>query len=438
MKIALLVLNYNGRRFLEGFFEASSFLRHEKEAEVVLVDNASWDDSLALTRAKYPWVRVVRNDDNYGWGEGYNKAIETLRKEGHQYSHYLFINNDVFPTAEWWTKMLAAAKAAGPEVGEIGCRAVFAAGFLVEEPVSATSATPEALQIGVLEFGNRDEHTLTKTTRRNGGVQLKARIRPSRARLPARFRRGPQADRAIGYGWYVIQVRNAGKVAATVTAAPGFSLQATHAGTRLFLGTMARGEGPTSFVLPPEHAALIVRFVDDEKELVPLVQNSGVGLNGRFEGFDLHCYDAVDVSQNQRELVAVCGVAKLVSADNYHKINGFDPQFFMYYEDLDFSLRLRRAGLKPVVVADALLRHVHSGTSKAGSAFFNRQVAWSLLYFHFRHAGLFRRLRTWVRYLLIARRQERLEVYEPGASHVVALRKFRERFSTSYIAGTRS
>ncbi len=99
-RIAVVILNWNGaemmRRFLPSVVEYS-----RDEATVVVADNASTDGSLAMLATDFPSVEVLRLDRNYGFAEGYNRALAELDAE-----YFLLLNSDVEVTPGWLTPLL--------------------------------------------------------------------------------------------------------------------------------------------------------------------------------------------------------------------------------------------------------------------------------------------------------------------------------------------
>ena len=80
MKTAIVILNWNGRKMLEQYLP--SVLEYScDEATVVVADNASTDDSLAFLNARYPQIQTIVLDQNYGFAEGYNRALKTIDAE---------------------------------------------------------------------------------------------------------------------------------------------------------------------------------------------------------------------------------------------------------------------------------------------------------------------------------------------------------------------
>ena len=99
-RLSVVILNRNGRRPLERYLP--SVVAHtEGDAEVVVADNGSTDDSLQWLRLNYPDVRVIRLDRNYGFAGGYNRALREVASE-----YVLLLNSDVEVTAGWWQPLV--------------------------------------------------------------------------------------------------------------------------------------------------------------------------------------------------------------------------------------------------------------------------------------------------------------------------------------------
>lgn len=105
-KAAVIILNWNGRQLLERFLP--SVLRHTPAgtAEIVVADNGSTDDSAAFLTGNYPSVRLLQFDRNYGFAEGYNRAIEAVEAE-----YVALLNSDVEVTEGWLEAPLQALDA---------------------------------------------------------------------------------------------------------------------------------------------------------------------------------------------------------------------------------------------------------------------------------------------------------------------------------------
>lgn len=101
MKTAVVILNWNGEKYLNQFLPI--LLEHTQipDVELIVADNASTDNSLLLLAEKFPTVRTIVFDRNYGFAGGYNKALSQIEAE-----YYVLLNSDVEVTANWLSSML--------------------------------------------------------------------------------------------------------------------------------------------------------------------------------------------------------------------------------------------------------------------------------------------------------------------------------------------
>ena len=105
--VSVLVVNYNGAAYLPDCLDAlalQSVPRHR--FEVVVVDNASRDDSAQLVRRRYPWVRLVQSKVNLGFAGGNNLAADLAHG-----GRLVLLNPDAVPDAHWLEELLRAADA---------------------------------------------------------------------------------------------------------------------------------------------------------------------------------------------------------------------------------------------------------------------------------------------------------------------------------------
>ncbi len=100
MRVAIVILNFNGRRHLETFLP--SVLTHSAGATVYVADNGSTDDSVAYVRDRFPDVRPLELGSNYGFAAGYNHALDQIQAE-----YYVLLNSDVEVTPGWLVAPLA-------------------------------------------------------------------------------------------------------------------------------------------------------------------------------------------------------------------------------------------------------------------------------------------------------------------------------------------
>ena len=132
---SILIVNFNGARHLGRCLSAlagQSLPRHR--FEVVLVDNASVDDSIERVRAEFPWVRVVRRPTNEGFAGGNNAGLPYVRGR-----YLVLLNNDTIPDPHWLTELAVEARPGGA----VASKLVFA-----HDPGLVNSAGLELLRDG--------------------------------------------------------------------------------------------------------------------------------------------------------------------------------------------------------------------------------------------------------------------------------------------------
>lgn len=103
MDIAVVILNWNGKKLLEQFLP--SVVEFSKEATVYIADNASTDGSTDFVKNTFPTVKIIENGSNGGYAKGYNDALKGLTE-----SIFVLLNNDVEVTKDWLLPLYVAFK----------------------------------------------------------------------------------------------------------------------------------------------------------------------------------------------------------------------------------------------------------------------------------------------------------------------------------------
>ena len=93
--IAIVILNWNGVKLLQKYLP-SVVKYNSSEAEIIIVDNASKDDSIVFLQNTYPNIKRIEFKKNYGFAKGYNKAINIITHE-----YVILLNSDVRVTKNW-------------------------------------------------------------------------------------------------------------------------------------------------------------------------------------------------------------------------------------------------------------------------------------------------------------------------------------------------
>lgn len=103
--VSIVILNWNGKRFLQKFMPALVHNSNIPGAEIVIVDNGSADDSVKFLKDEWPEIRVIRLQENYGFTGGYIRALEQLES-----TYFLLLNTDVEVTPGWLNPLLERMK----------------------------------------------------------------------------------------------------------------------------------------------------------------------------------------------------------------------------------------------------------------------------------------------------------------------------------------
>ena len=101
IRTAVVILNWNGRKFLEQFLPGVVENTLAVDTSVIVADNGSEDDSVKWVTENQPDVQIIRLDGNYGYAGGYNRALKEVEAE-----YYILLNSDVEVEPAWAEKLI--------------------------------------------------------------------------------------------------------------------------------------------------------------------------------------------------------------------------------------------------------------------------------------------------------------------------------------------
>ena len=101
MKTAVVILNWNTKDFLEKFLPPLIESTEGLDAEVIVADSASTDASMEMMSEKFPKIRQIRLEKNYGFTGGYNRALSLIDAE-----YYVLINSDIEVPKNWLSPLV--------------------------------------------------------------------------------------------------------------------------------------------------------------------------------------------------------------------------------------------------------------------------------------------------------------------------------------------
>ena len=109
-KIAIVILNWNGKDFLEKYLPGVIKFSMMEGVKVVVADNGSTDESLSYLSGNHPTVEIIQFDRNYGFALGYNLALSRIQAE-----YFILLNSDV-EVSDGWLRPLLETMDADPLV----------------------------------------------------------------------------------------------------------------------------------------------------------------------------------------------------------------------------------------------------------------------------------------------------------------------------------
>ncbi len=100
MKIAVVLLNWNGQKLLEQFLP--TLVQYSPEATIYVADNASTDDSVVYLKASFPTIKIIQNSSNLGFAGGYNAALQNIEAD-----ILALVNTDIEVTKNWLAPIIS-------------------------------------------------------------------------------------------------------------------------------------------------------------------------------------------------------------------------------------------------------------------------------------------------------------------------------------------
>ena len=99
-KVAIVILNYNGKHWLQKFLPSVVATTYTN-ADIIIADNASTDDSVAFLATEYAQLTIINIPTNQGFAKGYNTALQQVNAD-----FYVLLNSDVEVTPNWVTPII--------------------------------------------------------------------------------------------------------------------------------------------------------------------------------------------------------------------------------------------------------------------------------------------------------------------------------------------
>ena len=164
MKLSVIVLNYNVRYFLELCLKSVEVAISGIDAEIIVVDNKSSDDSCKMVKQLFPSVQLIENKANLGFSKGNNIGVAKAKGE-----YLCILNPDTVVAEDTFTKILKFAESK-QNIGIVGCQLIDGSGEFLPESKRHIPTPKVALQKLLGYTKNYYDDTIEKHS--NGEVEI--------------------------------------------------------------------------------------------------------------------------------------------------------------------------------------------------------------------------------------------------------------------------
>jgi GT2 family glycosyltransferase len=373
-EVSVIIVNFNGKHYLKTCLD-SVFKQSipQSKFEVIVVDNNSSDNSVAFINKSFPKVSLIESKTNRGFAGGNNLGVEQA-----QGKYIVLLNNDTKVSRNWLKFLLEKIKS-DSKIAAVNSKSFLYYPFVkiqIDSDVFMHSDFTNSIDFK--SVGVSIEEVVTNNDLLQRMIQYYQgfyKEENKKNQVPLRW--------TDGHGVLLLPI------------------DPDKASAKYFLtvrSQKSRTNIKTSLKIQTSDHVLVEDTLDSHEvkqyqinlktdQLKPYlcneVQNAGNVVfksgHSRDRGAVVHKrqqYYEVDSNyfEKSSEIGAFCGVSVILRKDLFEKMGGFDESYFMYYEDVDLSLSLRRQGYKLVYEPKSTLRHIHAGSSGEWSPFFNYHV----------------------------------------------------------------
>ena len=384
--ISIIIVNYNGKHLLNDCFNSLAKLNYPKDLyEVIMVDNDSKDSSISFVKSNFPEVIIVESKENTGFTGGNQLGLERAKGD-----YIILLNNDTAVDKNWLKEIVKSAK--NKKTGIVTSKLFFDTPFIEltvksnSIPKSSINSSANFSPIGILiedlvcnnkkiadliwyKSGFKEKKNgdlITRWTKGEGKILLpfgKKDLEKYSIKIhgyPSKYSLATPVEIAINN-----KIIFSGMIASNEVEQINFELK--------------REDVKNNFINLVQNAGNIILKDGYSKD-----RGSVLRINNKER---LEFYEEDNEYFNKKvKLLASCGAACLIKRELIDKIGFLDGHYFMYYEDVDFSLRTWRTGWDIVYSPRAIVRHKHkASTGKAESDFFLHMVERNHLAFVLTH-----------------------------------------------------
>ncbi len=387
--VSILLVNFNGRQLLKTCLE-SVFLQDypPEKFEVILVDNDSQDDSVTYVSTNFPTVTIVELTENQGFAGGNNAAFAHAKGE-----YIVLLNTDTRVETTWLTELVAAAE---PEtIGIVSSKLYFDVPFIeltIKTPVELKSNIYNVDDFSPLGVIVEDIHCQKEENSKLVWYQT-GFYPPVESNYRSRWTNGngkvllPFADKKVEK--YSISVHghpHTQNASTPISFYIGETLvledEIHSREVKQFNLSIARDTVQNQFKNVVQNAGNIVFKDGYSRDRGSIIKRTEKQVS------EFYDYDS-DYYRQPAKLLSMCGASCLIKREVINQVGLFDPAYFMYYEDVDLSLKAWRMGWDIAFAPKSIAYHKHRATTnKQSSVFFHAMLIKNHLFILLTHFSL--------------------------------------------------
>ena len=152
--VSIIIVNYNGAKYLHECLNSIKKIEY-RSYEVIIIDNASSDDSIPIIKNEFPWVRMVKLSNNFGFANGSNIGSKYANGE-----FLVFLNNDTKVDTEWLSELVKVI-ISDNSIATCGSKMFFYGGDIINHAGASITLLGNSFDIG---FGQKDSDEYNKQT----------------------------------------------------------------------------------------------------------------------------------------------------------------------------------------------------------------------------------------------------------------------------------
>ncbi len=385
--VSIIIVNYNGRSLLKNCLDSVFAINYPAHSfEVVVVDNDSRDDSLSFISRYYPKVVLVALNENQGFTGGNIAGFKAAKGE-----YIVLLNTDTTVDPDWLINMVKAARPSN--IGLVAPKIYFSTPFVpltIETPLIPTSDVYQSTDFKPI--GVMIEDITCETSEQSAMIWYKSGFYEElNGAIKTRWTSGTatvlvpfvhKEQETYTFTFHGFPVSTAASIPIKIKLGTTTVLQTTVAANQVQQHTITLSKQKTAshFTWLVQNAGNVIFHNGYGRDRGSAVRKNMHRENSEFYEEDNEYFD------KPAELLAVCGASCLIKRQVIDSVGFFDGHYFMYYEDLDLSLRAWKAGWDIVYEPTSVVHHIHKATTgKTGSAFFLTMVEQNHLAFTFTH-----------------------------------------------------